>query len=380
MRRAILAVAVAVVAGCGEGADRSPRSQNGTGQTPSSERRAKLESTRTEPEADSRPPRFDAADGNRTLRWIASLTEPFRKPAPARGGSADQGKAAREALAEAVRQTVKWKMPVEAVKVDGSLLFSPFRTTAFPDRSEKHPEIALRVRPWNAVQLESSFACPADPWRLALRPGSDSITVSGQIVAINTADLYNWHVSLYDIHFAPDGDAAPPPAPAIPPPEEFDPGDPDKSFAWLRQQLAPALDPFGTPGERERRKSEATARLRALTGTKVRWRWPSTVASDSAVATQDLAFADYSRQMAVAMSLWLKNPATPSPRQPPYIKAFAVVGKNKVIDPEVIAKVRESKKSTISGKVAKLLFAEAGNYPPQALEIGVRLDDVSIEP
>jgi hypothetical protein len=383
MRRALVAVAAAVLAGCGDATVRTPGTANATGETASATGRARPESPnrqlRAEPE-DSRPPIFDPADAHRTLRWIASVTEQSRRPDPKRTRSADQWKAAQNTLLEAVKQTVHWKLTVDSVNGDGSLLFLPLRTTSFPDHSEKHPEITLRVRPWNTTQLDSPFACPAEPWRSALRAGQDSVTVAGQITGVNTGDMYNWSVALYEIQILPNTNAAPTPEPKSQSAEGFDPEDPDKSFAWLRQQIDPSLDPFATPAEREKRKKEVTSQLRSLTGTKVHWRWPIAVENDYAVATQDIIFADYPRQMGVAMSLWLKNPKSSSPRQPPYVKEFFGAPGSKVINPEVTAKIREAKKATLSGKVAKVLFAEAGAYPPRAYEVGVRLDDVLLEP
>jgi hypothetical protein len=382
MRRAIVALAMAAAAGCGDGAVHTPPSADAAGNAAPAERRGKLESvTRLETEADSGPARFDAASAGRTLRWIGGLTEPFRRPTPTRVRPVDQWKAAQDALAEAMRQTVKWKVPVQAVGGDGSILFSPVRTANFPDRSDKHPEITLRIRAWNATQLDSPFACPVQPWQSSLRPGQDSITVTGQVAGINTGDLYNWSVALYAVQLTPDADQAPPPAPESQPADGFAPNDPDKAFAWMRQQVYPTLDPFETPAERERRKKEVTARFRSLAGTTVRWRWPTAVANDFAVTPQDLVFPDYPRQLGVAMTLWFKQrKKSAASGQSEYMKALVGSPKDPVVNPELTAKVRASKKSTVSGKVAKVLFAEGGTYPPRVLEIAVRLDDVVVEP
>ena len=69
-----------------------------------------------------------------------------------------------------------------------------------------------------------------------------------------------------------------------------------------------------------------------------------------------------------------------APNQPAYLKEYLGPPGAKGMDPDVIAKIRTSNKSTVSGKLAKILFAEVGTCPPRALEIAVRLDDVAVEP
>src|SRR5579883_1711814 len=151
MRQALMALAVAALAGCGDATVHPPASQTSTGQTAPAAGRPKGESPdrqiHTEPETDSRPPVFDPVDARRTLRWIASVTEQSRRPDPKRPRSPEQWKAAQNTLMEAVKQTVRWKLTVDSVGADGSLLFAPLRLTSFPDHSEKHPEMTLRVRP-----------------------------------------------------------------------------------------------------------------------------------------------------------------------------------------------------------------------------------------
>jgi hypothetical protein len=391
MRRTAVAVAVVIAVGCGDTQTSTPK------ETRSSEGAATLKGgaglktagveAPSEPEKDSEPPRFDPADAKRTLRWIGILTQQARQGNASGPKAAEQLKATQKTLLESLKQTVKWKMPVEGTGVDGTLTFAEIRTTTFPDRSEAHPAMTLRIRAWNSIRPNSVFAYPKYPWLSNVRAGQDAVTVQGLITGINSSDLYNWYVSLSEIQFVPDPDSSTPPQPKDQAPERFYPDDADKSCAWLRQQIYLTLDPFGTAADLERNKKELLSQLRSLSGTKVRWRCPAAMVNEFGIVTQNMTFDDYQHQVSVAMTLWLKQPKitgksgqSRAQSRLEYAKEFAWPAGTTKANPEVIGKIREAKSFTVSGKIAKVAAADGGIFPPRALEIAVRLDDVVVEP
>jgi hypothetical protein len=324
---------------------------------------------------------------------MAGVTQSLRVLDPNHPPTKEQEKAALKTLSQALQQTVTWKFPVEAINDNGTLVLGPVFTTKFSDHSEKHPQINLRLRAWNSPRLESTFAFPSVPSLSAVRPGHDTVTVRGVVTFLNYAgNLYNWFVSLTDVHFLPDSDPGTSAAlenkpPAQTEPKGFDPDDTDKSFAWLRHQVYFTIDPFATPTERNNRKQKLDAQLHSLAGTKVRWRWPTTVTDDSTLAVLDGESVDYPRQLKVLVGLALKRPKSAGKSGParaasrsPYTKEYFGPPGDMGLAPELIAKVRESKVSTVVGKINSISAKAGPAFPPLAIELGVQLDDVAIEP
>jgi hypothetical protein len=385
-----IGIAVALTAGCADWKSPAPKDTGTATLTPPTANQSKPTTgplTLTpEPEIDKEPAHFDAADANRTLRWIAAVTQQWRQPATA-PRTTEQSKAVQSALAECLRQKVKWNFPVEGLGADNALSLAPVRLTRFAGHSEKSPEMTLRVRPWNTVRSESLFVSPPHAWLSTISPGQGMISVQGQIAGIHTDNLYSWFISLSDLRFAPTSDVAQATPPEPPPPEKFDADNADNAYAWLRQRIYTTFDPYGTPGDRERKKKDVLAQFRPLTGTKVRWSWPTSVADEYSVAVQDVVFKDYPQQVLVLLSLHLKQPKRGAKGGQPvpgsrleYSKEFRGAPGNTMINPETTAKIRDAKKSTVSGKIAKVSYTDGGVYPPRALEIVIRLDDVVIEP
>jgi hypothetical protein len=389
MRRIAVVLAVGIMAGCDAKPASAPDKMRAS-PTTAAQSRAKAPSaidSDDEPEADKEPPHFDPASGKKTLRWITKVTQPFRQADANRLPTRDDEKAALSTLAQAVQQTVQWRVPVAKINDDGTLSFAPFRTTAFPDHSEKRPEITLRIRAWNSPRPDSLFAFAPEPWWAGVRAGQDAVTVRAVITVVNFNDLYNWFVSLTDVQFLPDAEPRTSATLENKPPEKFDTDDGDRAFGWLRHQLCLTLDPFVTPTDRTNRKQKFQTQLSSLTGTRVRWRWPTIVIDDSSVAVQDRVLIDYPHQLKVEVILALKQPKpagkSGSARAVPrleYAKEYFGPPGAKAIDPALVAKIRESKTSTVSGKVSSIKAESDKSYPPSLLVTGVRLDDVLIEP
>jgi hypothetical protein len=161
----------------------------------------------------------------------------------------------------------------------------------------------------------------------------------------------------------------------------------DKAFAWLRRRIFKSMDPFVAAGDREHLKKLLNTDLRTLSGTRVRWRWPAAVPADSAIALQDYMTVDYEYQVNVAVGLLLKQPKASDKSGPlipavrgEYAKVLLGAPGSKMINPEVTAKIRDSKKVTVTGKIAKIATADDRTFPPLAIEIAVWLDDVGVEP
>jgi hypothetical protein len=337
------------------------------------------------PASDGRPPAFDPDDAARTLRWFASRTEQFRQQALPRAQVAERWKAVQKRLGDEVGKKVTWKLPVGQTEADGVISLSPLLLTDFPERTEQRPHISLLVRPWNSANLAPAFKRPAEGEPAAgVRPGQDSVTVQGRVTSINTVEGYAWVVSLYDLRFNPPPDSGSVLRSDSQPPEELDPADADKSFAWLRQQYHRVADPFASPQDRDRRKKSLETRFRGLAGTRVSWRWPVTV-DDNGVTVQPLAAYDYPTQMATAMGVLLRQPRQrggpgQAAKGSEYGREFFGSPSGKRLTPEETAKIREAKKATVSGKIFKVGAADGGAYPPHALEIAILLDDVELTP
>jgi hypothetical protein len=395
MRRVVVALVIGVVAGCQEKQAAAPEKTPADAPATAARSPAKTSPVvdpNDEPEPDKEPARFDPADARRTVRWIASVTQSSRELDPNHPLTKQQLTATSNALAQALQQTVTWKVPVEAMNSDGTLVLGPVFTTKFSDHSEKHPQINLRLRAWNSPRLDSAFVFRSEPWLSSVRPGHDTVTVRGVVTVLNYAgSWYNWFATLTDVHFLPDSDPGGSAtlenkSPAQTEPKEFDPNDADKAFAWLRHQLYFTLDPFVTPTDRSNRKQKLDAQLHSLAGTKVRWRWPTTVTDDSTLAVMDGESVDYPRQLKVLVGLMLKRPKSTGKSGPAraasrsaYTKEYFGPG-GMEIAPDLIAKVRESKKSTVTGKINSISAKSGPAYPPLAIELGVQLDDVVIEP
>jgi hypothetical protein len=346
--------------------------------------------TPEEPDTDKRPAEFDPVDARRTLRWITAISEPTRLLASNRTKAAEQIKAAQKNLQSCLRQTVKWKLPLESVTADGMLTLGPVRNAGSTDHAGVHPEMSLRVRPWNSTRDDSLFACPTLPWLSALHPGQDRVTVQGEIAGVTTRDNYDWYVALTEIQFLQDsGDTGIGTAlrSGARTPEMLDSEDVDRGLAWIRRQIYLSLDPTVNANDRERLRRKLVSDLRAVAGTKVRWRWPVLVPSDSAVAAQDFVIPDYEHQVSVAVGLLLKQPRASDKSSQllasggvEYAKVLFGAPGSTMINPEVTAKLREAKKATLSGKVAKIAATEDGTFPPKALQIAIWLDDVAVAP
>ncbi len=338
------------------------------------------------PGTDGRPPEFDPSDPGRTLRWFAVLTEESLRPGLNRQQIAVRSQSVQNALAQCPGKTVRWKLAVERTAADGGLAFAPLRWTVPPGRAGQPPAVDLRVLPWNAANLDPTFKCPPDAGLSNVRPGQDGVTVQGKVTAINVADLGNWFVLLDEVRFNPGPDAGSSLRTDNSPPGAFDTDDPDKAFAWLRQQFYEVADPFRTPAERGVKKRNAESRLRSLNGKQVRWRWPVTVTPDSRVSVEVVPFYDYPHQVSTVMGLFLRQPRSPGRAGQPaaarglgYDREFPPPG-GTPFPAEVLAKIRSAGKATVSGKVALVTAADGGVYPPRGLEIAVRLDDIVIEP
>jgi hypothetical protein len=373
MRWLVFAFALAVVAGCEE--KRSPTS----GQVKITEPPAAAKLP-IEPEPDSEPVRFDPSNAVRTLRWAAAITEPFRLPNSNRGKASDQAKAIRNAVSECLGQTVTWKVPVEKTGVDGSISFLPVRTRYFTDRSDAHPEMTLRIRPWNTTSPQSVFLCPALPELHTLRAGQDSLTVQGRITEFFFRDLYDWYVSLADVQFAADASTSLKTETFLT--KKLDSADADQSFTWLRNKVYSTFDPFTPREELKRRKNDLASDVRSLIGTKVSWRWPATVTDSNKIVVEDMTAYDYSKQIAIRKSLLLKQPGRTSMTGvarvvsgPDYDKVVPLT-----VSAEAIAKIRETKKLTLKGKISAILDKSDSPLIPRSLEMAVALDDVSVEP
>jgi hypothetical protein len=338
-----------------------------------------------EPEVDKGPPQFDPGNAKRTLRWINSLVQQSRQPVANRSKASEQLKSAQTALSECLKKTVRWKIPFKEITVDGLLMLAPIPLTA-GNGSDKQPQTTISVRPWNSIRNDSLFLCPSYPWLSGLRGGQDAVIVQGLVVGV-TAHENDWFVSLSEIRFAPasDTDASVSTEPVLS--DKIDPDDVDKTFAFLRRRIFKSFDPFVASGDREHLKKLLNTDLRGLSGTKVRWRWPTEVLGESAIAVQDYMTVDYEYQANVAVGLLLKQPKASDKTgqliaavHGEYGKALLGAPGSKMINPEVTAKIRESKKATISGKIAKITTVDDRTFPPRAMQIAVWLDDVGVEP
>ncbi len=389
MRWAALAVAAVTLAGCGVKID-FPQSAGRPAATGGVENRAPTTGdsagVAVEPATDRDPPRFDAFDAPRTLRWIATLTEPARGLALNRRRRSEQGRAVQSVLADCLGKTVKWKLPVGGAGPDGSVAFTPLVLTAIPDRSPQHPQMSLTVRPWNAPRPESPFMCPPGAGLSRLVAGQDSLTLQGVVTGITTTDNYNWFVSLYEIQISSATAPAAPPEAAKPPADGFDSADAEKAFAWLRHEHNLIYDPLATPEERKRRTRDLAARVRALAGTKVRWRWPTGTLEGSRGVARDLTAYDYPMQLPVVMSLWLRQAAASGKSGQAAGRGGSGFGREFILStgpgaPAGAAdKIGAVDKSTVSGTVSLITSADGGTYPPHVLEIAVKLDDAVVEP
>jgi hypothetical protein len=389
MRWAAAALALGMVAGCQDKRATAPE-EAGSAKATAKENRNKPEPAvqiQNEPETDKEPAGFDVTDARRTLRWIVALTEPFRVPDPKATNVAEQKKKADSALAGCLKKSVKWKIPLESITADGKLVLSPIRTGAFPDRSEKHPEITLTIRPWNYLGKESLFSGPSHSWLSTLRVGQDRLTVHGLITGISYVTLFDWYVSLAEIQISPDSGTSASIETGNRLPEKFDSEDADKAFAWLRREIYLAALPFGDRADRKKRREDLTAKFNSFAGTKIRWSWPAAVGPGDAVAVQDVAVDEYQYQMNVAMGLRLKQPKTTGKAGQArvsgsleYDKGFFGSPGVKGVNPQVLAKIRETKKATVKGKIVKINFLYDSLDLPRAMQIAVNLDDVSIEP
>jgi hypothetical protein len=388
MRWSVVLLVLAIVAGCDFNSASTPKnassSTSSTADKTAKAETASLHASR-EQENDKLPPEFDPADGRRTLRWIAALTDNFRHWTLSRTRSSDQ-KVVLSSLSKCLKQTIRWQVPVESVGADGKILFAPFRLTKFPDRSDQRPEITLQLLPWNKPILNPLFDCPPQPWLSNVRAGQDTITVQGVISGITFKDAFIWYISLIDVHFS--SEANPTIVDEQSPVENFAPDDADKSFAWIRQQCYVALDPSLQPPDRKQRTQILHSELRKREGTVVRWQWPTAVVDDNAVTLQTVQLMDYPKQLVVKTGVLLKQlasrsgkaPQSSAPSAQDYSSNFIGSPMNKLLGPDVTRKIRESKKSTVRGKISKILAADYGVFPPSALEIAVRLDDAVVEP
>jgi hypothetical protein len=219
-----------------------------------------------------------------------------------------------------------------------------------------------------------------------LRAGQDSVIVQGFVVGV-TAHENDWFVSLSDIQFAPASDTDTSVRTQTVLPDKMDPDDADKAFAFLRRRIFKSLDPLVGAGDREHLKKLLNTDLRSLSGTRVRWRWATEVPGEAAIAVQDHIIVDYEYQVSVRVVLLLKQPKAseksgqviPTMRGE-YDKLLLGAPGSKMINADVTAKIREAKKATIVGKIAKITTADDRTFPPRAMQIAVWLDDVSVEP
>jgi hypothetical protein len=375
MRWAAVALAVGIVSGCEAKQSSPPKETKSAESTP-------VVQVPSEPVTDNEPPRFDPVNGNRTLRWIANVSVPYRQPDPNRVKAAEQSKAVQKALSGCLKQTVKWKVPLEKIGVDGTVWFLPFRTTAFPDRSEFHPEMTLRIRPWNFTGTDSVLMSPAYLWLSTLRAGQDTVTVQGRITEIYFRGQYDWYVSLSEVQLTPDAITSLRAETQLF--ERLEPDDADKSFAWLKNQTFLTLDPCLTRDDRKRRQNDLASQFRSLAGTKIHWRWPTAVAGNGSLMVEDVVVVDYPQQLSVRTGLLLKQPKQSGKAGQPRLANLVGYGRafpeSAAIGAEALAKIRVSKKSTLRGKIARIDHKTDGLYPPRYVEIAVSLDEVSIEP
>src|SRR6476620_5839567 len=118
MRQAAVVVAAWLVFGCEDKRASTPK-ETGSPTATTAVNQAKAETATvqilSEPETDKEPPRFDPTNPKRTLRWIVTLADQARQPALNRAKATEQLKALQTTLSDCLNQTVKWKVPLEAV-------------------------------------------------------------------------------------------------------------------------------------------------------------------------------------------------------------------------------------------------------------------------